>query len=279
MIQQVPTKLGLVWTSHVIPVSNIAARARMFDSSRGGLAGKAAFVGVSLAAAACAVRIGGPDAVAYRTFALDVAGTPAASAVAERIRGAGADVVFLSAEADSAWFGQVAGQTQLQLSGPSKVGPTALAFLAGSPVGDTTIALPVPGEQPLIVHDALYEVDDERYLDLLAVRVESATRARSALHAFLEYVATDVYPEAAVVVAVDVPDVPVGDSVAALLRPAFREAQDCIAGESTDNGPPLLPAPVGMRLFYGPELRIRCEEARIVEGEPAAVFARLVVAR
>lgn len=238
-------------------------------------------VAVSLAAAACAVRLGGPDPVEYRTLALDVTDAPAPATVAERIRGASADIVFLSAQADSSWFDQVAAQTQLELSGPGQAGTTALAVLAGPPVGDTTIALPVPGDRPLVIHDALYEVDDERFLDLLALRIESAERARRALHAFLEYVATDVYAEAAVVVAVDVPDPTVGDTVAVLLRPAFHEAQDCLASMQAEGGVPAppRPAPVRMRLFYGPELRIRCEEARLVAGEPAAVLARLIVTR
>ena len=73
----------------------------------------------------------------------------------------------------------------------------------------------------------------------------------------------------AVILAARVPDRAVGDSVAAVLRPAFADAAACASDET------LLDLP--MRIFYGPGLRVRCEDARRLEGAGAPLRARFVV--
>ena len=198
-------------------------------------------------------------------------GSAPADHVAQRIRAAEADYALLAAPADSAWFAEVARQAGLELSGPGRAGPSALAFLGRKPLGDTTVALPVAGGPALVVHDALYAVDRGRYLDLLALRLEPGTPVRAAVRAFLDYVATDVMANAAVAVAIEAPSPAVGDSLAAVLDPVFTDARLCAGREP---GPPLR-----MRLFYGPEARIACAGARTLPGEPPAVLARLVVQR
>ncbi len=227
---------------------------------------------IAVALAGCAVRLGGPKPVEYRTLAFNVGAQAVPAEVAGWIRRADANLVLLAAAADSAWFGEVARQSRLTLSGPGTAGPVSFAFLAGNPVGDTTVVLPLAGGGAVGVHDALYEVDKERYLDLLAVRIPSAAGSREAVKALLEYVATDVMPDAAVVLAVDVPDAAAGDSVAALLDPAFRDARSCLpAGAGGGAG-----AAWGMRLFFGPEAKLRCEEARPL-GEEGPLLARLIL--
>ncbi|MBI4544066.1 MAG: hypothetical protein HY703_02595 [Gemmatimonadetes bacterium] len=222
----------------------------------------------------CAVRLGGPGPVEYATLALDAGKGAPASAVAGQIRAAEARLVLLAATADSTWFAQVADQVGLELSGPGAAGSVSLAFLAGTPVGDTTIWLTVAPERRLAVHDALYRVDKSRFLDLLAVRVDSAADVRAAMRALLSYVATDVMNEAAVVLAVQLADPAAGDSVAALLRPPFEDVAAC-AGEQERAAA----SRAGMRLFYGPQLRVRCQTARLLSGERGSVLARLIVQR
>lgn len=222
----------------------------------------------------CAVRLGGPGPVEYRVVALSAGSGAAPEDVAGWIRQADANVVLLSAAAaDSTWFGEVAQRSSLSLSGPGSAGQVAFAFLASEPVGDTTIVLSSAEGASVVVHDALYKVDKHRYLDLLALRIGSAPEARVAVKALLRYVATDVMPEAAVVLAVEVPDAATGDSVAAFLDPAFRDARACLAGRGAER------RSAGMRLFYGPEARLRCEDARLLGGDDSPILARLVVGR
>ena len=218
--------------------------------------------------AGCAVRVGRAAPEARTVIALRPTGqTPAA--VAPLIRSANADVVLVAAANDSAWFAELARASALQLSGPGVAGATRLGFLTRTAaVGDTTVSLRVEGGDSLVVHDALYDVPGKRYLDLLAFRIDAATPLRAAVRALLEYVATDVMPEAAVAIAVEVTEPALGDSIAAVLSPAFTDVT--VGCEEEPDA-----APRGIRLFYGPELRMRCERASLVA--PDGVQARLVI--
>jgi len=233
-------------------------------------------IGASLAATACAVRLGGPKPLTYRTLAIAAEESETPAAIAERIRAADADYVLISAPADSAWFAEVASLARLTLSGPGNAGSVSLAFLGSEPLGDTTIALPVSGGRPLIVHDALYKVDDYRFLDLLAVRIEPGTPIRPAVRALTSYIATDVMSNAAVAMAIDAPDAEAGDSIAALLRPLFSDARVCLP-RAANGQPPR--ARVRVHLFHGPEARIGCEGASVLESGIPALVARLIVHR
>lgn len=228
-----------------------------------------------LALGGCSVRLGGPGPVSYRTVAFSTGPGTAPSEVAAYIRRARANVVLLAAQADKAWFEELARESGLTLSGPSSAGDVGLAFLASAPVGDTTVALPLAEGGSVVLHDALYRVDKHRFLDLLALRVESAEVVRPAVQALLRYVATDVMSHAAVVLAIDVPDSATGDAVASLLEPAFLDARTCLGeGDRSQE------AGAGMRLFYGPEARLRCESARQVgSGADTPVVAQLVIDR
>src|SRR5690606_39112688 len=97
-------------------------------------------------------------------------------------------------------------QVKLTLSGPGVAGSVAFGFLAGEAVGDTTIVLPLEGGGEVALHDALYIVGAGRYLDLLAARFSPDADVREAVRALLNYIATDVMPQAAVVLAVNAPD-------------------------------------------------------------------------
>jgi len=220
----------------------------------------------------CAVRLGGMKPVEYRALAFST-GSATATEVAGWIREAQANVVLLAAPGDSAWFDEVAQRSSLSLSGPGRAGNLSLAFLATKPIGDTTLVLPLPNGGGLSVHDALYKVDKTRFLDLLALRIEPGTDAREAVRALLAYVATDVMPNAAVVLAIDMPDEATDRSVTSLLSPAFADARTCVDRDATPT------AGTGMRLFYGPEARLSCESAQVLGGARGTLVARLIVAR
>ena len=66
-----------------------------------------------------------------------------------------------------------------------------IAFLAGKPVGDTTLTVAVQGGSPLLIHDALYEVEKDRFVDLMAVRAEAGTPTREAVRALLGYLGSE----------------------------------------------------------------------------------------
>jgi hypothetical protein len=237
----------------------------------------------------CSVRLGGPGPVEYRTVALSTGAGAEPVQVAEYIRQAGANLVLLAAQADSAWFAEVARQSKLTLSGPGDAGGVSLAFLASAPVGDTTVTLSLESGGKIVLHDALYRVDKHRYLDLMALRLGSGVDARTAVQALLRYMAADVMSDAAVVLAIDVPDAATGDAVAELLQPAFRDARRCIPGAEGAGGGGggvaegaggAAGAGPGMRLFYGPEARLRCESARhLGSGAGAPVVAQFIIDR
>lgn len=232
---------------------------------------------LSVLAAGCAVRLGGPEPEERTTLALETEAGAAPAAVAQRIGEYGADVVLLSAPASAgaAWFAEVARQTGLALSGPGQADGTSLAFLTRKEaVGDTTIALAVEGSEPLIVHDALYEVDKHRHLDLMSIKLGPTTPLRPAAQAFLQYVATDVIHNAAVALAIDVDDPARGDSLAALLAPAFADMRECV--EEEDRG--ALP-PAQIRLLFGPEVRMSCDWVRVPDADGRAVLSKLVIRR
>lgn len=222
----------------------------------------------------CAVRLGGPGPVEYRTVALSTGAGTQPGQVAAYIREANANLVLLAAYGDSAWFAEVARQSKLTLSGPGDAGGISLAFLATAPLGDTTVALPLADGGSLVVHDALYKVDKYRFLDLMALRVGSVAEARPAAQALLRYVATDVASDAAVVFAIDVPDNETGDALAAMLEPAFLDARACLPDLVRANA-----ARPGMRLFYGPEARLRCESAHMLGAGDAPVVVQLIIGR
>lgn len=228
---------------------------------------------VVLSLGACAVNLGGPKAIDMPTVALRAEADAAPASVAGALDEAGARVAFIAAARDDSWFDSVAARAELELSGPADMGDLALAFLGPEPLGDTTLTLPYDGGE-LTIHDALYEIEEDRLLDLLAFRIEGAGEVRSAVASLLEYVATDVNNSAAVVLAALVPTAAAGDSVARMLSPAYFDAVRCEPGTA--------PAPLreGIRLFYGPEARMYCAGASAEESAVGAwIRAELIMGR
>lgn len=222
---------------------------------------------------ACAVNLGGPSPIDVPTAAIRADADASAAAVGSALRDAGVRAAFLTADRDDGWFTEVAGAADLTLSGPAPMNGLRLAFLGPEPLGDTTLTLRYDDGR-LPIHDALYEIEDDRLLDLLAFRVEDAASVRPAMGALLEYVATDVNNSAALVLAAVVPSGAAGDSIARMLSPAYYDALRCEGGTppATDRD--------GIRLFYGPEARMYCNDATAGEIEVGDwVRAQLVMGR
>lgn len=234
---------------------------------------------VAVLVAGCAVRLGGPKPIEYRAIALQTGPESSPAEVARWIRQADANLVLLEAPGDSAWFDEVARQVKLTLSGPGVAGSVAFGFLAGEAVGDTTIVLPLEGGGEVALHDALYIVGAGRYLDLLAARFSPDADVREAVRALLNYIATDVMPQAAVVLAVNAPDPAAAEQVSMLLRPVFSDASNCRSrgrGSANASGNGLEQS--RMRLYYGPDTLLRCSSARPL-GAGGPLVARLVLGR
>jgi hypothetical protein len=228
---------------------------------------------VSLVVAACAVRLGGPSPQNYTAVALQVQAGASAAQTAERLRGAGADLVLISADADSAWFAGVAAGAGLELSGPGTTSRRGFAFLSRLEIlGDTSLVLEVPGGGSVHMHDALYRVDRDRYIDLMLVRFD-APDLRAAVRALLLYAATDVMPNAAVLLAIDAATPALADSAAILMRPYYPPATEC------RDAPADIVQTGGIRLLYGPIARITCRTSRLLPGTPAGIVADVVVER
>lgn len=223
---------------------------------------------LTLGVAACAAGMGGPRDVSLSTVALrvDTGATPAAAAAA--LDDVDARIALVAAEADSAWFASVASAADLHLSGPT-AGGLSLALMAMEPVGDTVIELTYEGGTITMV-DALYELDKNHLLDLMAFEVGAEDAVQPLVTRLLRYIATDVPPSAGVVLAIAVPDAATGDQIARLLSPGLFDALRC-GGEGAAAGGE------SIRLFYGPEARVRCGDASAVTvGAGARVHAQLV---
>jgi hypothetical protein len=228
------------------------------------------------ASAACAVHMGGNGPAPYMVRGAYEPADATPEAVANAITAGGAQVALLAVRADSAWFRSVARRTGLTLSGPGAADSVYLGFLAGDPLGDTTIVLDYDGGQ-FTLHDALYQVGKTRSLDLMAMHVGTADAARPMVHRLLRYLATDVDATSAVVIGVAAETGAAADSVATMLAPAFTDVRRCMGSVSErdsarTNGP-------HMRLFYGPEARLGCDAARVLAGGRKPVLADLVVLR
>lgn len=228
---------------------------------------------LSAALSACAVRLGGGGPQQYSAVALQAAAGASAEQVGDRLRTAGADVVLLSADGDSAWFAGVAASSGLELSGPGRTSDRGLGFLTNLEVlGDTSMVLGVEGGGAVHMHDALYRVSGERYLNLMLVHFD-APDLRAAVRTLLLYVANDVMANAAVLLAIDGATPAVADSAAVLMRAHYTPAVECAddAGEVAATG--------SLRLLYGPVARLTCRSARLLPGSPAGIHAEVVVER
>lgn len=220
--------------------------------------------------AACAVRLGGPSPLTYRIVAVPAHADGSPADVGGRLTAEGAQLALIAADRDSAWFSGVASAAGLELSGPGTTGPRGLAFLSSLPIlGDTSIVLLPPAGGRIHMHDALFEISEDRVIDLMLIDPEDVTDVRDAVRTLLSYIASDVGNSVPLVLAVSGPATAVDDSVAVLLRAAFANAGDC----ATEGERIVIP---GLRLLYGPPALVRCEDVRVLP-DGAGVSAELVI--
>ncbi len=248
-------------------------------------------VGLGIVAAGCASggRAGPP--LTYRIVALNVPAGIAADSVAAVLRASTADLALVAAQGDSAWFATVARTAGKQLTGPGKMTPVRLAFLGMKPVGDTTVNLSLQGGRTMPVFDALYQPQKHRSVDLMLARVDTGMSAQNVAGALVKYFSTDVSQGAALVLGVLSPAPAVTDSIAARVRAIFVDLDQCgvpipIEGMTAAQDSASARAAVAsrkaaagaaVRLFFGPETVIRCDEARLIAGPGAPVYAHFTI--
>jgi len=223
---------------------------------------------------ACGMYYKDPDPVEYQAVAIHAGPAASAEQTASQIREARADVALLVAAHDSAWINDVARRAELVSTRPGRLGEQTFAFLGARPVGDTTLTLSVPSGGELRVHDALYNIDKTRRLDLLTVSIDQGTNVRDAVTRLLGYVATDVYPNAAIILAVHTATPEQADTMAVATRAAMGDAWECTQAARQGGSP----SPANLRMFYFPAARIQCESARVLDSPPG-IAAQLIVQR
>jgi hypothetical protein len=216
----------------------------------------------------CAAGLGGaPDPVTY-TMAGVEAGGASAEQVAAQLAPANADFALVVAPRDAAWFTQLAQATNLGLSGPAFADSLGLAFLSRLELlGDTSMVLG-SGDAAFTMQDALYQVEDERYLDLLLVNLPQGVNVDAAIRALLEYMATDVMANASVVLGVRAATAADAARADSMLRAAFMNAVECGGLSGAERT---------YRLFFGPPARTRCTAAQVLDGPADAITARISV--
>jgi hypothetical protein len=212
-----------------------------------------------LVLAACAVRLGGGGARQLSAVAVQAPAAAAAADVAAGLRAAGADLVLVSADRDGAWFAEVAAASGLELSGPGMSSGRGFAFLGSLELlGDTSLVLDAGDGSRVHMHDALYGIPGERFVDMMLVSFEGDLR--DGVRTLFSYIATDVPADAAVLLAIDAATPALADSAAILMRAHYNPASEC--GDSGfDNA-----GTGSIRLLYGPSARISCSSARTLPG-------------
>jgi hypothetical protein len=139
------------------------------------------------------------------------------------------------------------------------------------PTGDTTVTLKLTGGRNLVLHDALYQPSKHRYVDLMLAHADSGAGASDIARSLLTYAASDVMQNAAVIMGMITRPPAVADSVALLVRAVYVDLRQC--ADST-----AAPANTGpIRVFYGPETNIRCDEARLLPNAGAPVYAHFTI--
>jgi hypothetical protein len=207
------------------------------------------------------------DPVPRDAIVLRVPASMTAEDFGTRLQQGGYEFAMLATPRDSAWLAAAATRAGLQMTRPGRVGETTYVFFGPKAVGDTTHTVTVPNGGRVRLHDALFRVDKNRNLDLIIARFDSVTDLRSGVRALLGYVGSDVNNNAALLLAVDAPTQQFGDSVALLLRALYTDTREC-GGNKAPTG-----AQTSMRLFYGPQIRIRCDRAAVLNeaGGPISV--------
>jgi hypothetical protein len=176
---------------------------------------------------------------------------------AQTLTQGGVEFAILSAPQDSAWFANVATRANLTSTRPGAVSGRTYAFLGPKALGDTTLTLTVPGGGTIRIHDALFELDKTRHIDLMAVQFDSTVNVQRSVNRLLEYVAGDVGATVSVLFAIEAPTQAVTDSVARLMRAIYTDLYECTAAGKAGTARGDAP----FRAYFGPLARTRCKNA------------------
>lgn len=212
---------------------------------------------ITLLVAACGgMMMTTPDPVDRDAIVMHVDANASAEQVAATLTQQGAEFAILSAPRDSAWFADVAARANLTSTRPGAVSGRTYAFIGPKALGDTTLTLNVSGGGILRIHDALFEIDKNHALDLMAVQMDSTVSVQRSLARLLEYIAGDVGATVSVLLAIEAPPA-VSDSLEVLLRPLYTDMYEC----TTEGRTGVAPADLPIRAYFGPIARMRCNGA------------------
>ncbi len=252
----------------------------------------AAVLSLLAATAGCAGGMGGGSPLVYRAIALDLSSPEPADSVGALVRQNAADLALVAAPADSAWFVAAARAAGLHLSGPIAAANTRLAFLAMKPTGDTTVTVKLAGGHNLVLHDALYQPRKQRYVDLMLARADSGAAASEIARSLLTYAASDVMQNAAVIMGLITRPATVADSVAALIPAVYVDLRRCTGtparaatggvtaannATAAANASVAAAASGAIRVFYGPETNVRCDDARLLPNAGSPIYAHFTI--
>jgi hypothetical protein len=217
-----------------------------------------AAVAAVMAAACGGMMMGTPKPVQRDVLITHADTAVSAEKTAQMLTQRSAEFAIVSAPRDTAWFADVARRANLTSTRPGKVSGTTYAFMGPKAIGDTTLTLTVTGGGVIRMHDALFEIDKNHHLDLMAVQMDSIVNVQRAVNRLLEYIAGDVGATASVLFAIEAPSAAIGDSIAVLMRPLYTELYECTA-EGRSGG---ARAPAAVRVYFGPVARMRCQLAQ-----------------
>jgi hypothetical protein len=219
--------------------------------------------------AACAGGLGRGSPLERDAIAWKVAEATTPEQLGDRLRQGGYEFALLSTARDSAWLAAAANRAGLVMTRPGRVGSASYAFFGPKPVGDTTHVVTVPGGGQIQLHDALYQIDKYRALDLILARFDSVSDLSRGVRALVGYVASDVSGNAGLLLGIEAPTPVVADSIASLLRALYTDAIECANAAA-----PTAPA---IRLFYGPRARLTCERAEVLNESGGPISAQFAL--
>ena len=220
----------------------------------------------------CALGLGGSDPLERDVLALRVPAGMTAEQLGSRLQQGGYEFALLVATQDSGWLAAAAAQAGLQMTRPGHVGDAHYVFFGPAALGDTTHVIAVRSGGSVRLHDALFELDKQHHVDLILARFDSVADLREGVRSLLSYVAKDVSGNAALLLGIETPTQQFGDSVAVLIRAAYLDTRECAEQNA---GTAAVPSTI--RLFYGPQLHVRCDNASVLNEAGGPVSARFVL--
>lgn len=225
---------------------------------------------ITLITAGCAAGFGGSKPFERDVLALRVSANTTADQLGTRLLQGGYEFAMLATQFDSAWLAAAATRAGLQMTRPGRIGESNYVFFGPKAVGDTTHTVNVRTGGRVRLHDALFQVDKEHAVDLILARFDSVTDIREGVRALLGYVASDVSGNAALVLGVETTTQQLGDTVSVLIRAAYTDTRECAASSAPASQS-------AIRLFYGPNARVQCQRAEILNEAGGPVSAKLTL--